>query len=308
MNRMFFQRVLRLTCGAYASCLLLACGGTGNENEQSSSSIVVSSLASESSSVSSDTQSSSSFSSSAVVQSSSSVSSRQFDTTTPNHYEAPKTEIAPSIDGQVDDIWSIAIWEAIDVPWREDPGVQQFEVPDSPADFTGRYKAIWSDDGTLYLLVEVVDDVLNDAHRNEYDQFHHDDTVEIFIDEDNGREQYQGSTKAFAYHISIYDDVMYSNVNLKNLVNSTMSADGSRYIWEMSIKVVGESFNLYNDEVESHLVDLFPGKTMGFTASYIDNDGGSTRESFIGSVDSELHHRNQGYINSASFGTMTLVE
>lgn len=285
---------------------LTACG-TDHNNSSSQSS-----LSSESSaSYSSESSSSSSVSSSVAISSSSSSSSEidlsRFDTTTPNHYEAPKTSIAPTIDGVIDDTWAIAPWEAIDVPWREDPGVQTFKVPDSPADFSGRYKAIWTED-FLYLLVDITDDILHDNYPDPFSNYHHDDTVEIFLDEDNGREQYQGSTKAFAFHVSTLGDNIYNNQNLKDLIEVVIASEGTRYIWEMKIKVVGPSYNLYYDDGNDHTVDLYPGKTMGFTASYIDNDGGSSRESFIGSVDSELHHRNQGYINSASFGTMTLVE
>lgn len=290
---------------ALALCTsLCACGvdygdssSSSTSSSESSSSVVSSSSAS---SIHSETSSSSS----------SSVSSLpldRFDTTTPNHYDAPKASQAPNIDGIIDDIWSIALWEAIDVPWREDPGVQQFKVPDSPQDFSGRYKAIWTED-FLYLLVDITDDILHDANPNPFSNYHHDDTVELFLDEDNGRESYQGSTKAFAFHISTLGDNLYNNQNLKDLVEVVISSEGTRYIWEMKIKVVGPSYNLYFDDGNDHTVDLYPGKTMGWTASYIDNDGGQTRESFIGSVDSELHHRNQGYLNSASFGTMTLVE
>jgi len=72
--------------------------------------------------------------------------------------------------------------------------------------------------------------------------------------------------------------------------------------------VVDDSYNIYFDAETNKALELAAGKTMGFTMSYIDNDGGNRRESFIGSVDSPGHQNNRGYLDSSSFGTMTLVD
>ena len=212
------------------------------------------------------------------------------------------------IDGEIESAWDIALWEPIDVPWRGDPqSGTRFKVPDSAEDFSGRYKAMWTPE-RLYLLVDITDDILNDAHPRPLSNYYNDDTVEIFIDEDNGREVYQGTGKAYAYHISIFGDVVDRNALLNDHIQVVIKEEGTRYIWEMEIMVVNEDFNIYYDAETNNAVELSVGKTLGFTASYIDNDGGSSRESFIGSVDSEGHHENRGYIDSSSFGTLTLVE
>ena len=58
---------------------------------------------------------------------------------------------------------------------------------------------------------------------------------------------------------------------------------------------------------EAARVKLVAGKLMGFTPSYIDNDGRG-REHFMSSVDTEGHQKNQGYLNADAFGSIMLVE
>jgi hypothetical protein len=53
---------------------------------------------------------------------------------------------------------------------------------------------------------------------------------------------------------------------------------------------------------------LSAGKLMGFSASYIDNDGTQQRQSMMGSVDTPGHRNNQGYIDASVFGSLRLVE
>jgi len=47
---------------------------------------------------------------------------------------------------------------------------------------------------------------------------------------------------------------------------------------------------------------------MGFSACYIDNDGSAQRESMMGSVDTQGHKNNQGYLDASVFGSLLLVE
>lgn len=167
------------------------------------------------------------------------------------------------------------------------------------------------DENQLYLLVDITDDVLNDNNADPFQLNHMDDTVEIFIDEDNSRENFANNVSAYAYHVSIYRDVIDNakNLNLKEHVTSQMKDLGNhRYIWEMSMRVYGKNFNINSDAGTQAGLSLSAGKLMGFTMSYIDNDGGVNRESFIGSVDTPGHHANEGWQDSSVFGTMTLVE
>lgn len=80
---------------------------------------------------------------------------------------------------------------------------------------------------------------------------------------------------------------------------------GSKHLWEMSVRVYGEN---YNDAITNTSLVLFAGKHMGFSACHNDNDSSTQRESMIGSVDTQEHKSDQGYINASVFGSMTLVE
>lgn len=224
-----------------------------------------------------------------------------------NHYDAARASSEPVIDGNIDSAWDAATWHAIDVPWTGTGTHEQWVAPSSPADFSGRFKVMW-DENQLYILVDITDDVIHDNTPAPLSNYHHDDTIEIFIDEDDGREPYEGSAKAYAYHISTLKDVVDKNLLLNEHVTVEIKSEGTRHIWEMSMRIYDKDFNIYYDAETNIAVELKVGKTLGFTMSYIDNDGGSNRESFIGSVDSDGHQRNQGYLDSSGFGTMTLVE
>ncbi|MEM9301326.1 MAG: sugar-binding protein, partial [Pseudomonadota bacterium] len=105
-------------------------------------------------------------------------------------YEAPRAGEAIRVDGVADEsAWSKAPWRDID---------QQWLGPDyEPEDFTGRYKVLWSPAG-LHLLVEVVDDVLYDAHRDPLVRYWDDDCLEIFIDPDFSGGDHQYNHNAWA--------------------------------------------------------------------------------------------------------------
>jgi hypothetical protein len=84
------------------------------------------------------------------------------------------TDRAPAIDGQAEDLWS---------------EVRRHRIRNSaytPAsdrdDLTAFYRAMWDEDN-LYVLVNVMDEAL----KNDSDEFWLDDSVEIFIDADNSK-------------------------------------------------------------------------------------------------------------------------
>ena len=93
-----------------------------------------------------------------------------------NRYLAPKSLQPVVIDGVADDaVWQSAEWHEIDQLWLG---------PEYTADdFSGRFKVAWSEQ-RLYILVEVVDDILFDSHRDPLVQYWDDDCLEIFVDED----------------------------------------------------------------------------------------------------------------------------
>src|SRR6056300_1510349 len=72
-----------------------------------------------------------------------------------SHYLAPRAIETPIIDGVADDqAWPQAKWRALDNIWLGP------ELSD--ADFSGRYKVVWTQ-SKIFLLVEFVDDVLIDT-------------------------------------------------------------------------------------------------------------------------------------------------
>lgn len=238
-------------------------------------------------------------SSSPVIPSSSSASSASSNR---NHYDARRATSAPVIDGVVDPVWELAAWAPIDVFWlgtQPNPSAQ---------DYSGRYKALWDQD-FLYLLFDITDDRLFDGTRNALDRYWEDDTVEIFIDENRSGGQHQYNTSAWAYHVSIYGDVVdYTTSGPKLLndhINMRLVSVGDKHLWEMRVRIYGED---YSDSRVNTPLTLTAGKLMGFSASYIDNDGSPQRESMMGSVNTQGHKNNQGYIDASVFGSMRLVE
>jgi len=106
----------------------------------------------------------------------------------------------PDIDGELDDIWKIAAPVYPEI--KSAPGIKAAPV----------FKVLW-DEGFLYTLTVVTDDVLNKASGNAYEQ----DSVEIFLDELNDR--------ASTYQA---DDVHY-RVNFDN-EQSTDAGDPTRWV------------------------------------------------------------------------------
>jgi cellulase/cellobiase CelA1 len=255
---------------------------------------------SESSSSAGVSSSSSSESSSPVTSSSSSSSSSI--AAEPNSYIAPRAQTAPAIDGTVDDVWEQAAWAPIDVFWL---GTQA--NPDA-ADYSGRYKALW-DENYLYLLFDITDERIYDGTRDPLSNYWEDDTVEIFIDENKNGGQHEYNTSAWAYHISTYGDVVDYTTSGPKLLNDHIDVRlvsmGDKHVWEMRVRIYGED---YSDSSANTPLTLTVGKELGFSASYIDNDGSPQRESMMGSVDTAGHKNNQGYINASSFGSLKLVE
>ena len=301
---------------AAGTLLLCACNGATTESSASTQAVISSSSEMPSSS-SVSSSSVATVSSQAVPSSSSSVissSSSSAPIIQSNHYDAPRAIFAPNIDGFEEVEWDVAHWQKIDVRWL---GAQR-EYP-SPEDYSGRYKAMW-DSRYLYLLVDITDDVIFDHDRNPLSQqLHIDDTVELFIDEDNsgGNHWNNNAANAWAYHVSIYKDVVDFGLSgqpvlLNDHIQTAINTQGTRHLWEMRISLYGDQYN-FAQGANNTPVTLFAGKTLGFTACYIDNDNSIPesrfeRESMMGSVDSQGHRNDQGYINADAFGTMTLVE
>lgn len=218
-----------------------------------------------------------------------------------NVYAAPRASVAPSIDGVVDAVWDLAPWDSI--PYNYLAGT----ADPSPGDFSGRYKVLW-DSGKVYLLVEVVDDSIGDVHPDPISNYWEDEAVEIFLDENRNGGNHQYNFKAWAYHVStLYDVVDYGADRRVHLYNDHIEVRrvqaGRVSVWEMGMLVYGEN---YVQAGPNTPLKLAAGKSMGFSLAYIDNDGRPTRDNFMGSVNTEGHLNNDGYIDASCFGTLEL--
>jgi len=218
-----------------------------------------------------------------------------------NRYFAPRTATAPVIDGVVDAAWDKAAWDSI-------PYTYIGKVP-TPADFAGRYKVMW-DSSRVYILAEIVDDSVSDRHADPLANYWDDDALEIFLDENHNGGMHQFNFSAWAYHISTaYDVVDYGDDQLPHLFNDHAKVrrvqTGHKSIWETSLAIYGEDYTLAGPNTP---LVLRVNKEMGFTLAYCDNDGKATRDNFFGSVNTEGHMNNEGYIDASCFGSLKLVE
>ena len=219
-----------------------------------------------------------------------------------SHYRAPLAEIAPVVDGVADD----AAWEA--APWRELDNIWLGENL-SHQDFSGRYKVVWTHE-RLYLLVEFVDDVLVDFHRNPLEQYWDDDCLEVFIDEDFSGGNHQYNHNAFAYHISLDNQAIDIGTDRQahsytDHVLSQWRQTGDAVIWEVGIEVYSDHYK--DDSIENTPEKLSAGKLMGFMVAYCDNDHSELREHFIGSEYAAGDHKDRGWIDAGLFGKLELV-
>jgi len=215
-------------------------------------------------------------------------------------YNANQSIIPPTVDGNgTDACWQQATWKSIDQLW--------LGTAPSTADFQGKYKVTWSGT-TLFILAEIVDDVLYDGHTGALDQWYNDDCLEIFIDEDHSKGDHQCNYNAFAYHVAINGDVVDLGTDCNpHLYNSTISSArtnvGTTYTWEVAMTIYPST---YTDAGPNTGVSLFDGKVSGLSLAYCDDDGSNTRESFIGSEIMPSGHNDDNYKTADYFGTLNL--
>jgi hypothetical protein len=217
-----------------------------------------------------------------------------------------KTSNPVVIDGSDSDaVWSKTDWHPINQVWIP------YAAKMAAGDFAGKFKVAWDSD-YLYVLVEVIDDMISDDHASPLQNWWDDDCVEVFLDEDRSKGYHEKNNNAFAYHVStkydaIDEDVNGNGVNYKNNLKVIMDTIGTHtYQWEMSIKVYNSKFVLSNPEASR--VVLTPKKLMGFTIAYCDNDQTTARENFIGSMYMTAATANDNYKTADYFGSMLLVD
>ncbi|MES2388052.1 MAG: sugar-binding protein [Bacteroidota bacterium] len=220
-------------------------------------------------------------------------------------YAAPHTAKAPIIDGAgTDACWAKAPWQPINEKWLGEPY--------KPADFTGRYKAVW-DSSFVYILAEITDDTLADTHKDGLVKYWDDDCLEVFFDEDRSKGIHTYSYNAFAYHLSLANHcVDYGLDSAAHYYDShaytRRVTKGKNSVWEVRFSIHPDTYKpAKGKEKESSPLKLRAGKKLGFAIAYCDNDRSKERENFIGNVPVAGTDKNKGYIDAGIFGELTLV-
>jgi len=227
-------------------------------------------------------------------------------------YEVPRTPDAPVIDGDPGDAgWQLASWRLIDQA--------VFDTDPAAADFSGRYKVVWTPD-YLYLLAEITDDVLIDARPDPLESYWEDDTLEIFVDEDASGGDHQHNYNAFAYHIALDNQVVdiapFENDEQRRLGKNNVQTFPShvtaqwkrsneapyKIYWEVRIAVFSDR------DGGLHRESLSAGKIMGLMVAYCDADDPEGRKHFMTDIEIAPVNgdRNRGYIDASVFGKITL--
>jgi hypothetical protein len=218
-------------------------------------------------------------------------------------YRAPRAAVAPVIDGIDDDAaWKDASWRAIDQRWLGP------EYDDT--DFQGRFKVVWTPQ-RIHILVEIVDDVLFDSHRDPLVQYWDDDCLEIFLDEDFSGGDHQYNHNAFAYHVALDNQSIDIGTDraarsYSHHVQSRWRQQGGKLVWELAIDVYPDSYE--DDAPDNQPVRLSAGKVLGLMVAYCDNDGSELRENFVGSESVASGKEDRGWMDADIFGRLVLDE
>ena len=218
-------------------------------------------------------------------------------------YLAPHAAERPLIDGVANEsVWDMADWYGIDHRWLGPEYTSD--------DFSGRFKVAWTKQ-RLYILVEVVDDILFDSHRDPLVQYWDDDCVEIFVDEDYSGGDHQYNHNAFAYHMSLDNQAIDIGTderprNYSHHVESNWKQTGNTIVWEFAIDIYTDEYVDGSDANQP--VTLYAGKILGLMLAYCDNDGSEIRENFVGSESVPEGPKDRGWIDAGLFGELTLID
>jgi hypothetical protein len=250
----------------------------------------------------------------------------------------PHAKVIPVIDGKGDDAcWQNVKWQPINQVWIP------YGTPlvDSN-DFNGKFKVVWSSKtNLLYFLIEVHDDVFVDGYvPNVTADLYNFDIAEVFLDENAsgglhlfdgtgsvGKEWGTNAQNAFTYHMyadfpkagevttkpyvsdvagTSWADAHFPN-NASHLPQFALRKTGNTAVWEFSLIVYNDTYKENNKDASR--VKLTPGKVMGMTVAYCDNDSVNenpkVRDSMFGSVP-EPSPGNLHWMNADYFGRMKL--
>jgi chitodextrinase len=258
-----------------------------------------------------------------------------------NTYTALKASTLPVFDGDsIDNIWRSAEWKNIDQVWipynnilpsafTTESGTKTIS---GVADFSGRYKMLWSEADSLVLfLVEIHDDVFIDGYVPNASNYPNYDVIEVFIDENHSGGNHlfdsggNNAENAFSYHMNvnaptvggvttsltgamdIYGNSYSDIINYKSHfpMYSMKNYGGGRYVYEFAMRIYKDTYD--NSDPFASRRALSANDNMGFTIAYCDNDeNDNMRNHFIGSVTVSGPNNNNSYIDASIFGTLIL--
>lgn len=206
------------------------------------------------------------------------------------------------IDGIAESQWDQFDWHPIDQLW--------IGSSLSKEDFQGKYKIAWNEEA-LYVLAHIMDDQLIDINQNPLDGYWNDDCLEIFVDGDASGGIHQYNHNAFAYHISINQDVVdigkdsLAHFYNDNVFSKMTKIHDNNYLWEFKILMFDDSFR---DLETNKNIGLSENQQIGFAIAYCDNDSSKQREHFIGSVHIEGNDKNRGWIDADILSKYSLIK
>jgi endo-1,4-beta-xylanase len=178
----------------------------------------------------------------------------------------------PVIDGQIDDAWSKAPVLNVNVMIGNKGGA------------TAKGRVMWDED-FLYVLMEVADPDLNDASS----AVHEKDSVEAFVDENNGKTvNYKG------------DDAQY-RVNFKNEKSFGANGEDKRM---QSAAVVTKDGYLVEMALPFRTIKGQAGAILGFDLQVNDADDKGVRTAMAKFND----ETNESWRNTVNWGTLKLVK
>ena len=220
-----------------------------------------------------------------------------------SEYRAPRAQVAPTIDGIASEaVWARARWQPLQYRWLGPPYTAE--------DFQGRYKVVWTPE-RLYILAEIVDDILIDRYRDPLQQYWDDDCLEIFIDPDFSGGNHQYNHNAFAYHMSLDNRAIDIGTDeqphdYSDHVDSRWRQSGNTIYWELAIDIYDDTY--VDGDPDNRPVALAAGDLLGLMVAYCDNDGSELRENFIGSESVPSGPKDRGWIDAGLFGALHLAD
>ena len=224
-----------------------------------------------------------------------------------SHSEARSSYVAPraATDIHVDGTASEPDWER--AAWRDIK--HRWLGPEYSADdFAGRFKVVWTPE-RIYILAEIVDDILYDAHRDPLVQYWDDDCLEIFLDADYSGGEHQFNHNAFAYHMSLDNRAIDIGTDREardytHHVQSRWQQHADKLVWEVGIDIYDDTY--VDGSSQNRPLELVAGHVLGLMIAYCDNDGSELRENFIGSESVPSGPKDRGWIDAGLFGEVKL--